>query len=61
MGEGTRTLFGRIVLQNQDFFWGFMDQVASEMHTDVSVKHVASSGRSGGGGWGRGPEPCLVG
>ena len=41
MGEGTRTLFGRIVLQNQDFFWGFMDQVASEMHTDVSVQHLS--------------------
>ena len=30
------TLFGRIVLQNQEFFWTFMDQVASDTHTDVS-------------------------
>lgn len=30
------TLFGHIVLQNQEFFWTFMDQVASDTHTDLN-------------------------
>ena len=31
------TLFGRIVLQNQEFFWSFMNQVATDTNTDVSI------------------------
>lgn len=34
------TLFGRIVLQNQEFFWKFIQQMAHHYHQEVSSVHL---------------------
>ena len=31
------TLFARIILQNQEYFWTFLEQVTSESHIQVGV------------------------